>query len=406
MMQEQVARQAAARRGQALWCRWRSLTSPRVALGLVTVSVVIAAGVNGRAARSAAPPAASPSPIRVEAATVTRADVPVYLAGLGTVQGFYTVTITPRVDGQLLSLGFVEGQMVRPGDVLAEIDPRPYQATLDQALAAQAKDEALLVNARLDLQRYEMLAPEEFTSKQTLDTQRALVSQIEAQIHGDQAAIANARTQLDYTTIRAPIAARTGFRLTDPGNIVRATAATGIVVLTQVQPIAVIFTLPADALEAVRKAMAAGPVKVSALARDGATVLADGTVALIDNQVDQNSGTIRLKAIFANHDNALWPGDFVNTRLLARTRRGALTVPTVAVQRGPAGPFAYLIKPDDTVEMRPLQIGEENATLTIVEQGLNAGDRVSTSNQFRLQPGARVEVLAAEPSATVGGRAP
>jgi multidrug efflux system membrane fusion protein len=266
---------------------------------------------------------------------------------------------------------------------------------LDQAVATKARDAALLANARVDLQRYEMLAPEEFTSKQTLETQRALVGQYEAQIASDQAAIDNAKTQLDYTTIRSPIAARTGIRLTDPGNIVRAAAATGIVVLTQVQPIAVIFTLPADTLGAVRAAMAAGAVPVSALSRDGATALGSGKLALIDNQVDQTTGTIRLKAIFPNESNKLWPGDFVNARLLARTRRQVLTIPSSAIQRGPKGVFAYVVKADGTVEPRALVVGEESGALTIVEQGLAEGERVTTSNQYRLQPGTHVQVLAA-----------
>jgi multidrug efflux system membrane fusion protein len=376
---------------------WRR--SPRlVLLGalLLAVLVMIAISFVGKPARSAAAAAAAvPTAIRVETALALRADVPVFLAGLGTVQGFYTVTITARVDGELNSVGFVEGQMVKPGDLLAQIDPRPYQAALDQAVATKARDAALLANARVDLQRYEMLAPEEFTSKQTLETQRALVGQYEAQIASDQAAIDNAKTQLDYTTIRSPIAARTGIRLTDPGNIVRAAAATGIVVLTQVQPIAVIFTLPADTLGAVRAAMAAGAVPVSALSRDGATALGSGKLALIDNQVDQTTGTIRLKAIFPNESNKLWPGDFVNARLLARTRRQVLTIPSSAIQRGPKGVFAYVVKADGTVEPRALVVGEESGALTIVEQGLAEGERVTTSNQYRLQPGTHVQVLAA-----------
>jgi multidrug efflux system membrane fusion protein len=370
--------------------------------GTLALLALIGFAIVRKPAQSAAPAAATPAAIRVESALAARADVPVYLVGLGTVQAFYTVTITARVDGELISLGFVEGQMVKPGDLLAQIDPRPYQAALDQAMAAKAKDAALLANARLDLQRYEMLAPEEFTSKQTLETQRALVSQYEAQIASDQAAIDSAKTQLDYTTIRSPIAARTGIRLTDPGNIVRAATATSIVVLTQVQPIAVIFTLPADALGAVRKAMAAGAVKVSALSRDGASTLGAGAVALIDNQVDQTTGTIRLKAIFPNTDNKLWPGDFVNARLQTRIRSQVLTIPSTAVQRGPNGVFAYVVKADNTVELRPLSVGEESGTLSVVEKGLAEGERVTTSNQYRLQPGAHVQLVAAAAGPTAG----
>lgn len=241
------------------------------------------------------------------------------------------------------------------------------------------------------------MAPEEFTSEQTLETQRSLVAQLEAQVVGDQAAIDNARTQLSYTTIRSPIYGRTGIRLTDPGNIVRAAAATGIVVVTQVQPISVVFTLPADGLLAVNQAMAAGPLSVTAISRDGKNVLGTGTVALIDNQIDATTGTMRLKAIFPNKENSLWPGDFVNARLLLQTRHDALTIPSTGVQRGPDGVFAYVVTGDSTVEVRPLQVSEESGALTIVAKGLQEGERVTTSNQYRLQPGTHVRIN--EPSA-------
>jgi multidrug efflux system membrane fusion protein len=382
----------------------RAARSPRVVLigvSLIGLLVVAVYGAADAPKRSAAAAGGAGQPVRVETALATRGDVPVYLEGLGTVQAFYTVTITPRVDGELMKLGFVEGQMVKPGDLLAQIDPRPFQAALDQAQAAKAKDAAQLANARRDLERYVSLAPEEFTSEQTLETQRALVAQLEAQVAGDQAAIDNARTQLDYTTIRSPIQGRTGIRMTDPGNIVHATPATGIVVVTQVQPIAVIFTLPADALLAVNSAMASGSVAVTAVSRDSKNVLGAGTVMLIDNQIDQTTGTMRLKAVFPNKDGKLWPGDFVNARVLVQTRRGALTVPSVAVQRGPSGVFAYVVTPDATVQMRPLQIGGESGALTIIEKGLEEGDRVTTNNQYRLQAGAhvsRVEAAAASPA--------
>jgi membrane fusion protein, multidrug efflux system len=346
-----------------------------------------------RESPAAAP--ASAAAVRAETALATRADVPVHLDGLGTVQAFYTVTITPRVDGELQSLGFVEGQTVNRGDVLAKIDPRPFQAALDQAVAAKSKDQAQLANAKRDLERYVTLAPQDFTSQQTLETQRALVAQLEAQVNGDQAVIDNARTQLDYTTIRSPIRGRTGIRMVDPGNNVHAAAGTGIVVVTQLQPISVIFTLPEEALLAVNAAMAAGPLPVTALSRDGKTVLDTGTVGLVDNLIDQTTGTIRLKATFPNKENRLWPGEFVNARVLASTRRGALTIPSAAIQRGPGGVFAYVVKPDSTVEMRPLQIGEESDGVTVVEKGLQEGERVTTSNQYRLQPGAHVQVVQA-----------
>ena len=395
--------------------RWSSLSAwmigaarrPRVVMigvGLIVLLIMAVYGAVDSPRRSASGSPASPQVVRVETAVATRADVPIFFEGLGTVQAFYTVTITPRVDGELVKLGFVEGQVVKPGDLLAQIDPRPYQAALDQAVAAKVKDAAQLANARRDLQRYISLAPEEFTSEQTLETQRALVAQLEAQVVGDQAAIDSARTQLDYTTIRSPIPGRTGIRLTDPGNIVHAATATGIVVVTQVQPISVVFTLPADGLHAVSQAMAAGPLAVTAISRDGKNPLGSGTVLLIDNQIDQTTGTMRLKATFPNKESKLWPGDFVNARVLVQTRREALTIPSTAVQRGPAGVFAYVVMPDNTVQMRSLQVGEESGAVTIVEKGLQPGERVTTSNQYRLQPGSHVQVMTA--SAGAGKQAP
>jgi multidrug efflux system membrane fusion protein len=354
-------------------------------------------------APAAAPPGATP--VRADTALAVRGDVPVHLDGLGTVQAFYTVTITPRVDGELQSLGFVEGQMVKPGDVLAKIDPRPFQAALDQAIAVKNKDSAQLGNARRDLERYVTLAPQDFTSQQTLETQRALVAQLEAQVSGDQAVIDNARTQLDYTTIKSPIRGRTGIRMVDPGNNVHAAAGTGIVVVTQLQPISVIFTLPEEVLLAVNEALARGPLPVTAMSRDGKTTLDTGTVGLVDNLIDQTTGTIRLKATFANKENKLWPGEFVNARVLARTRRGVLTIPSAAVQHGPKGVFAYVVKADSTLEARPLELGEEGGAVTVVEKGLQEGERVTTSNQYRLQPGLRIQPVEASPGAAVAQQA-
>jgi len=381
---------------------------PRVALIGVGLVALLIMAVYGAADSPPASSPASPQVVAVETALAERKDVPIFLEGLGTVQAFYTVTITPRVDGELLSLGFAEGQTVERGHLLAQIDPRPYQAALDQAAATKVKDTAQLANARRDLERYVSLAPEEFTSEQTLETQRALVAQLEAQVVGDQAAIDNARTQLDYTTIRSPIQGRTGIRLTDPGNILHAAPATSIVVVTQVQPISVIFTLPADTLFAVSGAMASAPLSVTAISRDGKNPLGSGTVGLINLIVDQATGTMRLKATFPNKDNRLWPGDFVNARVLVQTRHDALTVPSAAVQRGPEGVFAFVVKPDETVEMRALQIAEESGGVSIVEKGLQQGERVTTSNQYRLQPGSRVRVVEASAAPAVGSgkRAP
>src|ERR1700723_3744749 len=254
--------------------------------------------------------------IAVDTATVAHADMPIYLSGLGTVQAFYTVTVSARVDGEIQKIGFTEGQTVHKGDLLAQIDPRPNQAAYDQAVATKAKDGAQLVNAKRDLERYTILQPQDLASKQTGETQLAMVDQLSAQIQVDQALIDNARTQLDYTRIPSPIDGRTGIRLVDPGNIVRAAATTGIVGVTQVQPISVIFTLPEEDLSTVGAALAAGPVKVTTLSRDGKTELDQGTLTLIDNEIDQPTGTAKLKATFSNTRNTLWPGQYVNARVL------------------------------------------------------------------------------------------
>ena len=330
----------------------------------------------------------------VDVATATRADVPIHLEGLGTVQAFFTVKVTARVDGELQKVAFIEGQTLKKGDLLAQIDPRPFQAALDQALATRAKDEAQLGNAKQDAERYAILAPQDLASKQTVDTQRALVAQLQAQLKADDAAIENARTQLSYTSITSPIDGRTGIRLVDPGNIVHASDTTGIVVMTQVQPIAVMITLPETALATLAEAMAQGPLSATALSSDGKKELDHGTVALIDNQIDQSTGTVRLKAIFPNAQQRLWPGEFVSARVLVATQKNALTIPAAALQRGPNGIFAYVIKSDSTVDARLLQVSNESEEHVIVSAGLKDGEQVVTSNLYRLQPGARVRVTA------------
>ena len=343
---------------------------------------------------------AAPQAIAVDTAAVSHADVPIYLQGLGTVQAFYTVTVTARVDGELQKIAFTEGQNVRKGELLAQIDPRPNQAAYDQAVATKAKDVSLLANAKRDYDRYTLLQPQNLASKQTVDTARALVDQFTAQLQVDQAIIDNARTQLEYTRITSPINGRTGIRLIDPGNIVRAAATTGIVVVTQVQPISVVFTLPEEDLSAVGAALALGTVPVTTLSRDGNTVLAQGTLTLIDNEIDQTTGTARLKATFSNANDTLWPGQYVNARVLVRTERNALTLPSAAVQLGPNGPFTYVIKSDSTVEVRPLKIGDESGGLVVIKDGLALNERVVTSNQYRLQPGARVRAGSAPSQAS------
>lgn len=345
---------------------------------------------------------APPRPAAVIPVTTTlvqRQDVPVFLSGIGAVHAFNIVTVKTRVDGHLDRVAFVEGQEVHEGDVLAQIDPRPFQAQLAQAQAAKARNEAQLANARLDYQRSSSLAARDFASKQTVDTQRALVAQLEAAVQGDQAAIDNASVQLGYTTILSPISGRTGMRLVDRGNIVRSTDATGLVVITQLQPISLVFSLPQDVLAEVAREMSGGRLKVLAYNRDLSIRLDEGVLTLIDNQVDAATGTIRLKATFDNKDNALWPGQFVHARLLLRTRQDVLTVPTQVVQRGPKGPFAFVVKADQSVEQRPIKAGYSRDGVSIIDEGLAAGDQVVLDGQYKLRAGTRVQARPTDKSA-------
>jgi len=345
----------------------------------------------------------APETVAVSTAVVTRRDVPVYLEGLGTVQAFYTVKVTAQVNGQLTNVAFHEGEQVKRGQLLAQIDPRSYQAALDGARAALAKDEAQLADARKDLARYTFLQPKKLSSQQQVDTQKATVGELEAQIEADRAAIESAATQLSYTRITPPIDGRTGMRQVDPGNIVHSTDTDGIVVLTQLQPITAVFTLPENALGAVAEAMSQGPVQVAALAQG--KELDRGIVKLIDNQIDPTTGTIRLKATFPNPKLKLWPGQFVNLRLLVRTDKNALTIPATALQRGPDGMFVYIVRPDSTVAQQPVTVSGNSETVTVVTQGLEQGQQVVTSNAFRLQPGTVVRVMdsaAKQPTASLG----
>ncbi len=338
-------------------------------------------------------------PIPVLIATAEKKDVPIYLDGLGTVQAFNTVTVKPMVDGPLMSVNFKEGQDVKKGDVLAQIDPRTYQAALDQAVAKKAQDEAQLANARLDLVRYTKLAANNYTSAQQADTARATVAQDEALVKQDQAQIDNARTLLSYTTIASPLDGRTGMRQVDAGNIVHASDTTGLVVITQLQPISVLFTLPQQTLPQVAKAMSEGVAKVLAFAQ-GATgsqtgLLDTGTLTVLDNQVDPTTGTIKLKATFPNPGNRLWPGAFVGVRAQVDTAKDAVVVPPAAVQRGPRSTYVYVVNPDNSVTRRNVKVGHEDMQASIITDGVKAGDKVVIDGASRLNDGTKVTIAQA-----------
>jgi multidrug efflux system membrane fusion protein len=335
-------------------------------------------------------------PIPVVAAAAKLADVPVYFDGVGTTKALNTVTVRPQVDGKLISVLYREGQDVKRGDVLARIDPTTYQAQYDQAVAKKAQDEAQLANAKTDLERYSNLAQTNSIARQQLDTQKAMVAQLEAQVKLDQAAIDNAFAILGYTTITAPLDGRTGIRQVDEGNIVRASDATGIVVITQIRPMSIFFTLPQQQLADVNRAFAKGPLAVLALASDNKTIVDRGTLVVVDNQVDQTTGTVKLKAEFPNADVQLWPGQFVNVRLLVDTLRQVIVVPTAAVQRGPRGIFAYVVQPDSTVTVQTVAVSQQDETQAVITRGLQVGDRVVTTGFARLSPGAKVVVTNAE----------
>jgi membrane fusion protein, multidrug efflux system len=335
----------------------------------------------------------SAAAVPVTIAPVVKADFPVYLTGLGTVQGFNTVVVRTRVDGQIDKVAFKEGQLVNQGDLLVEIDPRPYQATLDQAKAKKAQDEANLANANLDLQRYTKLG--EFATKQQTDTQRSTVAQLTAQIAADDAAIFNAQTQLDYTAVKAPISGVAGLRQVDIGNIVNAATQTGIVTIAQIEPIAVIFTAPEEQLPYINEGQSVQPLKVIAITTDGKKPLAEGTLSVINNQVDTTSGTIRLKAVFDNKDHALWPGQSVSTRLLAKTLKDATVVPDDAIQHGNDGLYAYSVGQDNKAELRKIKVSQSIDGRSVVDDGLSPGQQVITTGQYKVQPGTLVSTAVA-----------
>jgi multidrug efflux system membrane fusion protein len=376
------------------------MTKSRTMRWVLLAAVLVAAGYFGwqrfhgtdqaaqadNAQKAAA--AARNAAIPVTIAPVEKADFPVLLTGLGTVQGFNTVVVRTRVDGQIHKIAFKEGDLVKEGDLLAQIDPRPFQASLDQAKAKKQQDEANLANASLDLQRFTKLG--EFATRQQTDTQRSTVAQLTAQIAADDAAIFNAQTQLDYATVKAPISGVAGLRQVDVGNIVNASTQTGIVTIAQIEPIAVIFTAPEDQLPYINESQAATPLKTIALTTDGKKPLSEGVLSVINNQVDTTSGTIRLKAVFDNKNHALWPGQSVSTRLLVTTLKDATVIPDDAIQHGADGLYAFAVNGDNKAELRKIKVSKSIDGRSVVDQGLNPGERVIVAGQYKVQPGSVV----------------
>jgi len=373
---------------------------------LVSVLVLAALAASGYWAfdRFFAPPPPPPQAPAIPVATAVAAkrDVPVILEGLGAVQAYNTVTVHSRVDGQLELIAFKEGQDVKAGDLLARIDPRGFQAALDQALAKKVQDQALLTNTRADLKRYAGLVEKHYVTQQQFDTARNQVAQYEAAVQGDAAAVENARVQLSYTNILAPLDGRVGIRQIDQGNIVHASDAGGIVTIIQIRPISVLFTLPQEQLPSVLKGMSQGVLKVTAFSRDGKQVLGEGVLELVDNQIDAGTGTVKLKATMPNDTGLLWPGQFVNARLLVETRKDALTVPATAILRGQQGAYAYVVGDNGAVQVRQVVSGQTVDSMVVIESGIEAGETVVSEGQFRLQPGARVQVRAADAGTGAG----
>ena len=366
---------------------------------MILAVVLVAAGGFGLTmqhivrARQPATPAPPPPGIPVVAGTVSSHDVPIYLRGVGTVIAYNNDIVRSQITGQLVSVNFTQGQAVHAGDLLAQIDPRPYQAQLDQATANLDRDKAQLANAQANLARYTPLEAKGYATSQLVDTQKAQIAQLEALIKSDEAVIENANINLGYTRLTAPIDGVTGIRQTDVGNIIHPTDPAGLVDVTQIQPISVLFTLPEQNFVKIQQQMAKGPLTVMAYSQDGTTLLDQGKLDLIDNQIVQTTGTIRLRAEFPNAQRHLWPGELINARLLIDTRHNGLTVNASAVQQGPSGQYVYAIGADGNVQMRPVEISQITAGQALVDSGLSANESVVVDGQYKLQPGAHVEVL-------------
>ena len=360
-----------------------------VGLGLVLALFAVLLGCSSQRAKSAK--ASGPPPaVPVGVAAVKEGDFNVYLTGLGSVEAFYTVSLKTRIDGQIMQVNFHEGQEVKAGEVLIVIDPRPYQVALDQAKANLQKDEAQLANAKAQYERNKVLYEQGVVAKQDLDTLQASFGTFEGTIAADKAAIQNAELNLTYCYIKSPIDGRIGLRQVDPGNYVTAAGGTAMVVITQLHPIAVVFTLPEDQLQSVAAQMKRGPLEVDAYSRDDQTKLATGKLLTIDNQIDQTTGTAKLKSVFDNPENTLWPNQFVNVHLLLETRKDAISAPASTIQRGPEGSFVYVVDANNTVQMRPVKVALTQGAIVVIASGLQAGDRVVTDGQEKLQAGSRV----------------
>lgn len=385
--------------------RFERQLGPTLAATLVVSICAALAGCTGSDARKNAQ-AAAPRAVSVAIAPVVKQDVPVYLGGLGSVTAFYTANIKSRVDGQIMRVNFKEGQDVKEGDLLIVIDPRPYQVQLEQMEAQLFKDQASLRDAKLNLDRYTTLIPSGSIAQQQVDTQKATVDQLEGQVRTDQAQIDNAKLNIVYCNITAPFSGRVGLRQVDPGNIVHATDTNPMLILTQLQPIAVIFTLPEDQLPTVAEHMRNATLEVDAYSRDDQTKLATGKLLTIDNQIDQTTGTAKLKAVFDNKDNKLWPNQFVNAELRLETRKDSTVVPAAAIQRGPQGTFVYLVTADKTVNAQPVTVSLMQGNVAVITAGLKPGDTVVTDGQDKLQPGSRIEPRSSSnPGNTIGNPA-
>jgi multidrug efflux system membrane fusion protein len=378
------------------WAEGRARGAVVCTLAAVCALFISCSGGDSKPQKAQA--AAGPRAVSVAVAPVLRQDVPVYLSGLGSVTAFNTANIKSRVDGQIMKVNVREGQQVHEGELLIEIDSRPYQVQLEQMQAQLFKDQATLRDAKLNLERYVSLIPSGSIAQQQVDTQKSLVDQLDGTVRTDQAQINSAKLNITYCHITAPFNGRVGLRQVDAGNIVHASDANPMLILTQLQPIAVIFTLPEDLLPRVAGQMRHGTLEVDAFSRDDQTKLATGKLLTIDNQIDPTTGTAKLKAVFSNQDNKLWPNQFVNTDLLVQTRKNSTVVPTAAILRGPQGTYVYSVNPDKTVEDKPVTVALTQGDATVVSSGVNPGDTVVTDGQDKLQRGSRIEPRAGAPS--------